>query len=323
MDENGEAGRAQLSRRLRDREEGRPRRSPTSRPTATSTTPSSCTRRRQGKPFPRLHALRPHRRPGDQPRTPGQKECRFFESLRRGRGRLRVDLPREDVGAKGYKEVSLASSKIGSQKARGTSVGEVDAQDHRRRSPTKGAGSGAGAEGEPAAPGVQDLVRYIYDEATNALTSTVAAKITANGIETPLGILTVGQIEKGEAILEELYDLFKSKPRNQHERDGAAVRRVLHGHPAPHRPHARRRRGRRHRLAGDVRAEAGDPAAHEGHAAGQRRRGQRPVRRRGRRRSTRRSSCQIELARARGTAEFKETGGVRRQEPGQVEDASR
>src|SRR5262249_20710428 len=67
-------------------------------------------------------------------------------------------------------------------------------------------------------PAVQDLVRYLYDEATTALTSTVSAKITAHGIETPLGILTVGQIEKGEKILEELYDLFpKKKPPNRAE----------------------------------------------------------------------------------------------------------
>jgi len=61
-------------------------------------------------------------------------------------------------------------------------------------------------------PGVQDLVKYLYAEATNALTTTVAAKITANGIETPLGVLTIGQIEKGEAILLEMYDLFQKKP---------------------------------------------------------------------------------------------------------------
>src|SRR5690348_18111683 len=34
------------------------------------------------------------------------------------------------------------------------------------------------------APALQELVSYIYAEATNALTTTVAAKITANGIET-------------------------------------------------------------------------------------------------------------------------------------------
>jgi hypothetical protein len=55
------------------------------------------------------------------------------------------------------------------------------------------------------------LVEYVFAEATNALTSTVNAKITANGIETPLGILTIGQIEKGEDILDEAYALFNKK----------------------------------------------------------------------------------------------------------------
>jgi hypothetical protein len=41
----------------------------------------------------------------------------------------------------------------------------------------------------------------------------VQAKITANGIETPLGVLTIGQIEKGEAILQDLYGLFQRRPR--------------------------------------------------------------------------------------------------------------
>jgi poly [ADP-ribose] polymerase len=43
----------------------------------------------------------------------------------------------------------------------------------------------------------------------------VAAKITAQGIETPLGILTLGQIQKGEAILQELYDLFQKKKKSE------------------------------------------------------------------------------------------------------------
>src|SRR5207244_1960318 len=43
------------------------------------------------------------------------------------------------------------------------------------------------------------------------LTSTVAAKITAHGIETPLGILTLGQIEKGENILQDLYGVFTNE----------------------------------------------------------------------------------------------------------------
>jgi poly [ADP-ribose] polymerase len=61
---------------------------------------------------------------------------------------------------------------------------------------------------------IQGLVEYIYSEATTALTTTVAAKITANGIETPLGVLTVGQIDKGQAILDALYAEFKGKKRD-------------------------------------------------------------------------------------------------------------
>ncbi len=62
-------------------------------------------------------------------------------------------------------------------------------------------------------------MRYIYDEAKGALTSTVAAKITAHGIETPLGILTLGQIEKGEAILSSLYGIFQKKKKKGREEE--------------------------------------------------------------------------------------------------------
>jgi poly [ADP-ribose] polymerase 2/3/4 len=140
----------------------------------------------------------------------GAKESRYFDSL--GAAQAEYErIYREKTGkSKGYKEVALASSKIGSQRARGTSSGHVD---------DKTIAKMKGEETEEKKPepkkselpaGVQELVKYIYAEATSALTSTVAAKITANGIETPLGVLTVGQVEKGEAILTEIYDLFQS-----------------------------------------------------------------------------------------------------------------
>jgi poly [ADP-ribose] polymerase len=141
----------------------------------------------------------------------GQKECRYFDNATEAEANYQ-SIYREKTGPrKGYKEVALASSKIGSQKARGTSTGTVD-----ERTLAKIA-----AKAEAPAPkksdlpdGIQRLVRYIYDEATTALTSTVAAKITAHGIETPLGILTIGQIEKGEAILADMYDTFQKKGRS-------------------------------------------------------------------------------------------------------------
>ncbi len=142
----------------------------------------------------------------------GQKECRYFDNQVEADSNY-LSIYREKTSPrKGYKELALASSKIGSQKARGASVGEVDSKTLDKLAKAKE------AAGEPVPAvkslgldsSIQSLVRYLFSEATNALTSSVSAKITANGIETPLGVLTIGQIEKGEAILLELYDLFKS-----------------------------------------------------------------------------------------------------------------
>ena len=147
----------------------------------------------------------------------GQKECRYFDSLEEAQGGYHSIYAEKTSPRKGYKEVSLASCRIGSAKARGTSSGEVDAKTLRKLAEAeekKAAAAGAPAPDQPKPldlhPGVADLVRYVFSEATNALTATVAAKITAQGIETPLGILTLGQVEKGEAILAELHKLLQS-----------------------------------------------------------------------------------------------------------------
>jgi poly [ADP-ribose] polymerase len=134
----------------------------------------------------------------------GAKESRYFDDAALASG-CYAQIKREKT-AKGYQEVSLASSKIGSHKARGQSSGDVDTKTLERIEGAKE----KRAERPPSALSaeVQRLIRYLYDEATNALTTTVAAKITAHGIETPLGVLTISQIEKGEAILQDLYRLF-------------------------------------------------------------------------------------------------------------------
>jgi poly [ADP-ribose] polymerase 2/3/4 len=149
----------------------------------------------------------------------GQKECRYFTSLAEAEAEYKAIYKQKTSAAKGYKEISLASSKIGSQKARGTSAGEIDAKTIQKLADQKS----AAGEAPPVVkrstlhPTVLELVDYIYGEATSALTTTVAAKITAKGIETPLGILTIGQVEKGEAILQELYGIFKSGKPSQND----------------------------------------------------------------------------------------------------------
>ena len=148
----------------------------------------------------------------------GMKECRYAATQAEADG-LYMSLYREKTSPrKGYKELSLASSRIGSQKARGTSAGEIDAKTVQRLAEQRAA---RGETPLPVAPKVTldprlaDLVQYIYAEATDALTEAVNVRITAQGIETPLGILTLGQIEKGEAILQDLYRLFQAGSSNR------------------------------------------------------------------------------------------------------------
>ena len=142
----------------------------------------------------------------------GQKECRFFEDLAEAQRNYDAIYREKTSPRKGYKEVSLASARIGSAKARGASSGQVDDKTLAKMQPADG---GPAPTASRLCPALQGLVRYLYDEATAALTDAVSAKITANGIETPLGILTVGQIEKGEEILSALYELFQKKKRDR------------------------------------------------------------------------------------------------------------
>jgi hypothetical protein len=143
----------------------------------------------------------------------GQKECRYAASLAAAQTIYDSIYRQKTSSQKGYKELALASSKIGSQLARGTSSGKIDAKTLKKIE--------GKAKAKPKAVKVtidepiQGLVTYLYNEATTALTSTVNAKITAEGIETPLGVLTIGQLDKGEEILDELWALFKSKKKSK------------------------------------------------------------------------------------------------------------
>ena len=151
----------------------------------------------------------------------GQKECRYCDDQVHAESVYDSLYQQKTSAKKGYKELSLASTKIGSQKGVGQSSGRLD-QKTIEMLDAQAAADSKTDKVKPKAkpkydlplPEVQDLVRYIYSEATTALTKTVTATITAKGIETPLGVLTIGQIEKGEEILAELYREFQKKQRN-------------------------------------------------------------------------------------------------------------
>ena len=77
---------------------------------------------------------------------------------------------------------------------------------------------------------MQRLVKHLYDQASESVSKTVVAKITTRGIETPLGILSRKQIQRGEDVLAQLNDLLAA--------EGADVDDDVPSNPLP--PHQSR-----------------------------------------------------------------------------------
>eukprot|EP01133_Synstelium_polycarpum_P020953 gene20953-25153_t len=100
---------------------------------------------------------------------------------------------------KGYQPVALSSSKLGS-------MNDEDDEDYSDDDSDDIPVLGNSTLSEP----IQKLVQLIYKEATTQLTSSCSANITDKGIETPLGVLSLEQVEKGEKILEKIHDELKS-----------------------------------------------------------------------------------------------------------------
>ena len=143
----------------------------------------------------------------------GIRESRYCDSLNEAEKIYNRILSEKTSAKKGYKEINLASSKIGSKKTFGQSSGVIDGQTLNKMKDRKI--TPASTLSKP----LQDFVDYIYAEATNKLTSTVNVNITANGIETPLGVLTVAQIDKGQNYLDQLSVLLNKNKTKSIEND--------------------------------------------------------------------------------------------------------
>jgi poly [ADP-ribose] polymerase len=147
----------------------------------------------------------------------GARESRYFGSLTEAQIQYDKIYREKTSSTKGYKELSLASAKIGSRKTFGQSSGNIDAATLQKLAEKNDPQKKSERPAITLAPAIQDLVGYLYGEATSALTSTVNATITAKGIETPLGVLTIGQIEKGQAALDALVAAYGKTKRSQTE----------------------------------------------------------------------------------------------------------
>ncbi|EGC36806.1 hypothetical protein DICPUDRAFT_150657 [Dictyostelium purpureum] len=92
---------------------------------------------------------------------------------------------------KGYKEVSLSSSSVSSKSESASFL----------------INSSSNSTLQPA---ITKLIEHLYSEATTQLSNSNTVKITERGLETPLGVLSLDQIEKGEKVLYKIKDLINN-----------------------------------------------------------------------------------------------------------------
>jgi len=144
----------------------------------------------------------------------GTQQCRYLDSEKQARVRnscflvtsieffffeVMYDLIYRAKAAeeKGYQSVDLLST---------TNIGSEQLKSHIESSSRSSARKRKRVDMDPSwmtlSPKVKELVNKLYVEARNCLTAKIQAKITSRGIETPLGILTMNQIEKGENALD-------------------------------------------------------------------------------------------------------------------------
>lgn len=139
----------------------------------------------------------------------GIRECRYVDSLDQAEFLYEKIYKSKTSGSKGYQELNLASARIGSRKTIGQSSGEIDEKTLKKLAAVTIVS--VPIPKVTISTQVQKLVDHLYGEATKKLTKTVNATITANGIETPLGVLTIGQIDKGQQFLDEIALTFSKK----------------------------------------------------------------------------------------------------------------
>ncbi len=132
-------------------------------------------------------------------RIPPQNEPSLLEAFE--------SLKREKTGkSKGYVEVKMASTKVGS------SVGNAQIlSDDIKKDKVVVEGDKKG-DSSPLDPSVRKLVERLYSEAGQAVKQQLSGSINST-VENPLGTLTLTQIEHGRKILQDIQKLIGDKPK--------------------------------------------------------------------------------------------------------------
>eukprot|EP00008_Paramoeba_atlantica_P010744 CAMPEP_0201480894 /NCGR_PEP_ID=MMETSP0151_2-20130828/5266_1 /ASSEMBLY_ACC=CAM_ASM_000257 /TAXON_ID=200890 /ORGANISM="Paramoeba atlantica, Strain 621/1 / CCAP 1560/9" /LENGTH=1568 /DNA_ID=CAMNT_0047862883 /DNA_START=283 /DNA_END=4989 /DNA_ORIENTATION=+ len=159
----------------------------------------------------------------------GRKECRYYPDFKQAAEGMRGILEEKMGPAKGYKPIQLQHSNIGSDvrkakakaKAKTTAPSSSGEEESGEEETPKSAKDFIPSEKSGLHPALQILVNYLFSEAATALASSIAAKITSRGIETPLGILRKDQIEQGDAVLMEMYELLSEEGEDAAHKEGS------------------------------------------------------------------------------------------------------
>mgnify|MGYP001559767437 CR=1 FL=1 len=148
-------------------------------------------------------------------KKPGKRECRhpgdrvaveaLYERLLREKTIRKKDP---------YRRVDLVATRVGTSAA---SAGVVDPATLARARPAAAAPAPAPAPTPLLEPRLRDLVVRLYQEATGKLTTTVQVTITAKGLETPLGVLTLAQVKRGEDLLKSIAELLERGASSRHD----------------------------------------------------------------------------------------------------------
>ena len=113
--------------------------------------------------------------------------------------------------SKGYEEVEFVRPKVGSPASRSVvkTVKEEDVPDDKKQKFNESQKKAKKIPPLKLSTDVKRLVSQWYKENSHSITSNAAVKITSDGIETALGVLSFKQIEKGRDILSDLSQAIK------------------------------------------------------------------------------------------------------------------
>ncbi len=120
--------------------------------------------------------------------------------------------------SKGYQEIKFVKAKVGSPKSRlisyGVSESEVP-EDKKTKLTEESKKDSKTKKSVFIHPLLVPLIEQWYRESSTAITKNSAVTITKHGLETPLGVLTFSQLDRGKQVLGSLVQAIKDDDKKE------------------------------------------------------------------------------------------------------------